>query len=585
MGTEFPALRFGKSALLLSLLFMLCAASVNIMPIQGQETEIEVVNAETGGQELAFYTNMTSVGDFFNVTIRVENVEDLFAFQVLLFYDSSLINASRAWIPIWDSEYVFVGKTTFPVTMFYYDDPQYDYSVIIGDAILVGETFAGSGLLAIIEFEVIYAPITGEASCSLEIDNSDTYLLDSSAVNEISAVRTDGQYRLIWVERLSPFLQVKPARYDASGLELFNVTIWINNTLASQRLVNVTFRLSYNATLLNVTGAAEGTFLRGFGSTTFVHQETQGNVAVINYLSTYTSFPDGNGMLAEIAFEGKYRDAQERSCRLKIEDVFFLNDSSEPIASSPPVNGLYVVSPVTSQINIILSKETVILGSTVTINGSIQPVKPDAEVTVYYKPSFVAHVDWAALAIVTTDSSGDYEYTWTANWTFSNVNYTSFDMYASWPGDQSMLGAESQRVELAVNQKETSTLSAMIDPGTVVVLGGNITITGAIEPKHTGVNVTVEYRPIDQTDWIPLGTVKTDNEGSYSYVWISPEIGKYNLRVSWAGDADTNSASKTATVEVVETAPLDLMAYLPYVLVVIILLIVVVFIYFKWFRK
>jgi len=582
----FPTLRFErKSATLLFLFFMLGAALVGVSPVQGQDTETKVVNAETGGQEFVLYTNLTSTGAFFNVTIRVDDVEDLFAFQVLLFYDSSLINASRAWVPTWDSEYVFNGKTTTPVTMFYYDDPQYGYAVNIGDAILVGETFAGSGLLAIIEFEVIYTPNTGEVSCDLEIDNSDTYLLDSSAVNEITTVKTDGHYRLIWVERLSPFLEVKPSRYEASGLELFNITIWINNTVTSQRLVNVTFRLNYNDTLLNVTDVTEGPFLSGFGSTTFVHQETPSNVTVLNYLDTYTSFPDGNGILAEITFEGIYRDAQEHSCRLKIEDVYFLNDDSEPIASSLPVNGLYKVSPATSQITIVLSKQTVIVGSNVTISGSIQPAKGDAEVTVYYKPSFIVHVDWAALAIVTTDASGDYEYTWTANRTFSNVNYTSFEMYASWLGDQTVIGAESQRVVLTANQRETSTITMVLDPGTVAVLGENITITGSIQPKHTSVDVTIEYRPTGQTDWFPLGTAKTDTESSYSFVWVSPEVGKYDLRVTWAGDADTEPASKTTAVEVVETAPVDIMAYLPYVLAVIVILIALAFIYFKWLKK
>jgi thermitase len=138
-----------------------------------------------------FNTDTVSVGYKFNVTVKVENVQDLFAWQVGMYYDNSIINATRWFEPLWDPEYVFYGKTTLNAYGF---EPGF----VLGGAVLIpGQTtFNGSGKLCIIEFEVIAVPPEGEVySCSLNINNYDTFLLNSNGL-DIPAVVENGYYEL-----------------------------------------------------------------------------------------------------------------------------------------------------------------------------------------------------------------------------------------------------------------------------------------------------------------------------------------------------------------------------------------------------
>jgi len=129
-------------------------------------------------------------GERFNITERVSNVVDMFAWQVTLKYNSTILNATRAWRPTWDPEYVFYGKSTVGLS------PSFALgSILIGDSLYSPPLFSGSGKLAIIEFEV-----KGRGSTVLNITNLDTYLLDYD-LNEISGVVKNNGY----FENIVPF--------------------------------------------------------------------------------------------------------------------------------------------------------------------------------------------------------------------------------------------------------------------------------------------------------------------------------------------------------------------------------------------
>ena len=142
------------------------------------------------------------VGFRFNVTVRVQDVENLSVWQVCVLYNETLINATRCFVPLWDTEYVFYGKSTLwsrfrPLFCF---DPG---RVVMGDLLWPPplpseqEPFYGSGKLAIIEFEILSVPLLVEAySTVLNITNEFTLLLDSNGI-EIPAVKEDGYYE-IW---------------------------------------------------------------------------------------------------------------------------------------------------------------------------------------------------------------------------------------------------------------------------------------------------------------------------------------------------------------------------------------------------
>jgi len=143
-----------------------------------------------------FYASEVWEGFRFNVTIKVADVENLYAWQVCVLYDENLINVSRCFEPLWDPEYVFYGKPT----VFAYSYAPWGLgngsfacgSTLLGDQ----KPFSGSGKLVVIEFEILAIPPTGKTySCILNIDNEDTLLLERYAI-EIMSVKQDGYYEI-----------------------------------------------------------------------------------------------------------------------------------------------------------------------------------------------------------------------------------------------------------------------------------------------------------------------------------------------------------------------------------------------------
>ncbi|NIQ04962.1 MAG: hypothetical protein GWO20_04270 [Candidatus Korarchaeota archaeon] len=124
------------------------------------------------------------------------------------------------------------------------------------------------------------------------------------------------------------------------------------------------------------------------------------------------------------------------------------------------------------------------------------------------------------------------------------------------------------------------------------MVGKNATIRGVIKQfeisPHDPVNVTIYYRLANETDgWIELATVETTRKGSYSYQWTVQDIGAYKVKASWLGDLPLmdGDESDEVSLEVVETAPFNVMDYLPHILGgIVVVIAVVVVLYFKKFR-
>jgi thermitase len=151
--------------------------------------------------EYKFTTDSISVGYTFNVTAKVENVANLATFQLGMYYNGSILKATRWFVPSWDPEYVFYNETEIVE-----GDLGSGYA-IVGAARMSGESsFNGSGKLCIIEFEVMAVPQNGDTYSSiLNINNSDTFLL--SGIVEIPAIKENGYYEV--QQLLPPSMQGK----------------------------------------------------------------------------------------------------------------------------------------------------------------------------------------------------------------------------------------------------------------------------------------------------------------------------------------------------------------------------------------
>jgi len=61
-------------------------------------------------------------------------------------------------------------------------------------------------------------------------------------------------------------------------------------------------------------------------------------------------------------------------------------------------------------------------------------------------------------------------------------------------------------------------------------VGETVTISGFIGTAEPNVTVTILNKRTEETTWAVLGTVKTGNDGSFSYVWTPEKSGKYQFK-------------------------------------------------------
>ena len=120
--------------------------------------------------EISFNVNETPVGHRFNVTAWVSNVTDLFGYQAAIYYNTSVINMTNAWLPTTDSDWVFFGQVGIPLVEYLYYFDSWGYT-LIGFAGYTGMTTPvnGTGKLAVFEFEIIASPQDGSLTSPLII--------------------------------------------------------------------------------------------------------------------------------------------------------------------------------------------------------------------------------------------------------------------------------------------------------------------------------------------------------------------------------------------------------------------------------
>ena len=212
--------------------------------------------------EILFEPDEVPIGHRFNVTAWVSNVEDLFGYQVALYYNASVIKMTNNWVPTWDSEWVFYGQVGLPVgpDLGYFDSWGYGligYSLVPFDT---PTTFNGTGKLAIFEFEIIALPTVGNLTSDLIISYSvggpewETKLKDSAG-DPIDLTATDGHY--VYMSPLPPpeetQLYVDPPEIIDPTL-LPPATVRINVTINDvEELYSYEFYLNYDTDMLTCT--------------------------------------------------------------------------------------------------------------------------------------------------------------------------------------------------------------------------------------------------------------------------------------------------------------------------------------------
>lgn len=121
--------------------------------------------------------------DSFKVNVTVHDVENLYGWQIKLYFDPAILNCTAAEYP---ADHVFAGKQFMPVNAVIKND-----SVLFGATLYGEDVFNGTGTLCQITF-------IGESvgDSSLDFDANETYLLDFD-LNDIQMTTEQGSITVI----------------------------------------------------------------------------------------------------------------------------------------------------------------------------------------------------------------------------------------------------------------------------------------------------------------------------------------------------------------------------------------------------
>ncbi len=105
------------------------------------------------------------------------------------------------------------------------------------------------------------------------------------------------------------------------------------------------------------------------------------------------------------------------------------------------------------------------------------------------------------------------------------------------------------QVSASFASTEPSTLSLDVSPG-ISVQNSAVTFRGQVAPETANANVTF-YAKVNDSPWAVIGTVLTQSDGRFEYVWKTETAGLIAVRADWSGDKSYTGAmsrTKSATV-------------------------------------
>jgi hypothetical protein len=304
--------------------------------------------------DITFYSNVTSVGQKFNVTVWVENATDLGGANIHLEFNDDMINVTQWWAPTWDANF-FIPTPPPPTTLPTPPDPNYNHVspglgfvevAVSKGGLPPSPPWGHDGKICIFEFKVTAAPPEDdELTCALHINTADTYLLDSEGGEVPSVTKEDGTYSFIYAPPLPAvphiWLEASPNTYEAIRPRPFNVSIIIQNVSELDGLIGIQFEVHYNSTYLETMEIFQGDFLSNstwapFGTYASFYDEdgriVYGEIILPNDDGEwYPPFPSGNGTVAIITFLPLLHESANFNITVEplFGEEFFLNKDGE----------------------------------------------------------------------------------------------------------------------------------------------------------------------------------------------------------------------------------------------------------------
>ena len=227
-------------------------------------------------------------GTYFNITVMVSDVTDLYTWEIKIQFDGSILAANRAIFP---DDHIFAGSPFLPT------GPIIDENSIHMGASLMGSVsgFTGSGKMVIIEFLV-----EGSGSTTLDFVADSTFLLDSNLLDiEFTAI---GGYFENAAGPPPATIYVDPSEItDPSLVPCTNFDVNISIADATD-VYGFSFKLGFDPSVLNVVDAVLGDFFPPSVTPTVTIDNVAGYVEFSAELSPPEPPVSGEGVLAAITF-------------------------------------------------------------------------------------------------------------------------------------------------------------------------------------------------------------------------------------------------------------------------------------------
>jgi hypothetical protein len=305
--------------------------------------EVSYVHANVGDVEFyvtpadnSFATSTTAVGTRFNITVMWKDktpLSDVFAWQVKLVVDTTMLNCTRAWVPTWDANYLLkpgAPNWNHPAPSGLGTNEILVMGTLMPPAVAVQNALA---MLCIFELEIIKAPPQGgQLSSILNVNNGDTYW-SPDGINWNDPIRTDGTYSYssAWTPPPPATLFVTPSAIADRSLTpgtSFNVNVTISS---ATNVYQFDFKLGFDNTILGVSEAMLGSFFPPSVVPTITINNASGFVQVSALLTPPETPKSGSGTLATI----RMRVASVGRSTLHLYDVLLKDDSGHTL----PANG------------------------------------------------------------------------------------------------------------------------------------------------------------------------------------------------------------------------------------------------------
>jgi hypothetical protein len=273
---------------------------------------LDQTNIKVEPQEKIFFTNTTSVGQTFQISVIVENVAGFYGWEFVLKWVPGLINCTSQTLNllIWGEDN-YLGPWVKPFSVAANNTLGLYHQSVTGSA--PGVPVDGTFWLANLTFVIVQAPPSGGTlSSGLTIEPAPGYvaycLIDYDS-HEIPHGFVNGLYEYISprppMEEIT--VQVTPSTITDPSLvpsQTFNVNITAAHT---SYLHGFSLKLGYNATVIECTDLQEGDLLKSFGTTTMYYtiNNTIGEVYVSLNLTSPTASANGTGSIVKLSFHVK----------------------------------------------------------------------------------------------------------------------------------------------------------------------------------------------------------------------------------------------------------------------------------------